>query len=89
MNQIPQDTIDQIRDSSEILDVVSDYVELRRRGRNYFGLCPFHPEKTPSFSVAPDKQIYHCFGCGAGGNVRQGDGGGGGNGCEEYKYIAK
>ena len=69
MNQIPQDTIDQIRDSSEILDVVSDYVELRRRGRNYFGLCPFHPEKTPSFSVAPDKQIYHCFGCGAGGNA--------------------
>ena len=47
VNQIPQDTIDQIRDSSEILDVVSDYVELRRRGRNYFGLCPFHPEKTP------------------------------------------
>ncbi len=69
VNQIPQDTIDQIRDSSEILDVVSDYVELRRRGRNYFGLCPFHPEKTPSFSVAPDKQIYHCFGCGAGGNA--------------------
>ncbi|MBF88049.1 MAG: DNA primase [Candidatus Marinimicrobia bacterium] len=68
MKQIPQDTIDQIRDSSEILDIISDYVELRQRGRNYFGLCPFHPEKTPSFSVAPDKQIYHCFGCGAGGN---------------------
>ncbi|MEE2876780.1 MAG: DNA primase [Candidatus Neomarinimicrobiota bacterium] len=67
--RIPQDTIDRIRDSAEILDVVSDYVELRRRGRNHFGLCPFHPEKTPSFSVAPDKQIYHCFGCGAGGNA--------------------
>ena len=69
MARIPQDTIDRIRDSAEILDVVSDYVELRRRGRNHFGLCPFHPEKTPSFSVAPDKQIYHCFGCGAGGNA--------------------
>ncbi|HIN61794.1 MAG TPA: DNA primase, partial [Candidatus Marinimicrobia bacterium] len=66
---VPQDTIDRIRDSAEILDVVSDYVELRRRGRNYFGLCPFHTEKTPSFSVAPDKQIYHCFGCGTGGNA--------------------
>jgi len=67
--RVPQDTIDRIRDSAEILDVVSDYVELRRRGRNYFGLCPFHTEKTPSFSVAPDKQIYHCFGCGTGGNA--------------------
>ncbi|MBH31075.1 MAG: DNA primase [Candidatus Marinimicrobia bacterium] len=67
--RIPPDTIDRIRDSAEILDVISDYVELRRRGRNHFGLCPFHPEKTPSFSVAPDKQIYHCFGCGAGGNA--------------------
>ena len=69
MARVPQDTIDRIRDSAEILDVVSDYVELRRRGRNYFGLCPFHTEKTPSFSVAPDKQIYHCFGCGTGGNA--------------------
>ena len=69
MARVPQDTIDRIRDSAEILDVVSDYVELRRRGRNYFGLCPFHTEKTPSFSVAPDKQIYHCFGCGTGGNT--------------------
>ena len=69
MARVPQDSIDRIRDSAEILDVVSDYVELRRRGRNYFGLCPFHTEKTPSFSVAPDKQIYHCFGCGTGGNA--------------------
>lgn len=69
MARIPQETIDRIRDSAEILDIVSDYVELRRRGRNFFGLCPFHPEKTPSFSVAPDKQIFHCFGCGTGGNV--------------------
>ena len=50
-------------------DIVAQYVDLKKRGRNYFGLCPFHSEKTPSFSVAPDKQIYHCFGCGAGGNV--------------------
>ena len=51
------------------MDVISDYVQLKRSGRNYFGRCPFHNEKTPSFSVSPDKQIYHCFGCGAGGNV--------------------
>lgn len=69
MARIPRDTIDRIRDSADILDVVSDYVELKRRGKNFFGLCPFHTEKTPSFSIAPDKQIYHCFGCGSGGNV--------------------
>ncbi|MFQ6616339.1 MAG: DNA primase [Fidelibacterota bacterium] len=69
MGRIRQETIDQIRDTADILDVVSDYVDLRKRGRNFFGLCPFHPETTPSFSVAPDKQIFHCFGCGTGGNV--------------------
>ncbi len=69
MARISPDIIDRIRDSTDILDVVSEYVELRRRGKNYFGLCPFHTEKTPSFSVAPDKQIFHCFGCGRGGNV--------------------
>lgn len=69
MARISQDTIDRIRDTADILDVVSDHVEMRRRGRNFFGLCPFHTEKTPSFSVAPDKQIFHCFGCGVGGNV--------------------
>ena len=49
---------------SEVRDVISQYVHLKRSGRNYFGLCPFHNEKSPSFSVSPDKQIFHCFGCG-------------------------
>lgn len=69
MPLIPEHTIEQIRDANDIVDVVSDYVQLKRSGRNWFGRCPFHDEKTPSFSVSPDKQIYHCFGCGAGGNV--------------------
>ncbi len=69
MARIPQETIDQIRETADILDIVSDYVDLKRRGRNFFGLCPFHVEKTPSFSVAPEKQIFHCFGCGKGGNI--------------------
>ena len=68
MARIPQETIDRIRDSADIVDVVSRHVDLKKRGRNFFGLCPFHTEKTPSFSVAPDKGIYHCFGCGNGGN---------------------
>jgi len=67
--RIPQDTIDRIRDSADIVDVVSHHVDLTKRGRNFFGLCPFHNEKTPSFSVAPDKGIYHCFGCGNGGSA--------------------
>lgn len=67
--QIPQDTIDTIRDRTDIAEVVAQYVELRRTGSNFKGLCPFHQEKTPSFVVSPDKQIYHCFGCGSGGNV--------------------
>ncbi len=66
---IPQDKIDQVRLASDIADVVSGYVTLKKRGKNYFGLCPFHQEKTASFSVNPDLQIFHCFGCGAGGNV--------------------
>ena len=69
MARIPQDIIERVRDSADIVDVVSQYVELKQRGANYFGLCPFHSEKTPSFSVAPAKQIYHCFGCNSGGNV--------------------
>ena len=69
MTRIPQDTIDRIRDSADIVDVVSHHVDLKKRGKNFFGLCPFHNEKTPSFSVAPDKGIYHCFGCGNGGNA--------------------
>jgi hypothetical protein len=52
-----------------ILDVVGQYVQLRKMGREYVGLCPFHVEKTPSFAVSPDKQLFHCFGCGAGGNI--------------------
>ena len=69
MARIPEETIERIRNTADIYDVVAQYVDLKKKGRNYFGLCPFHSEKTPSFSVAPDKQIYHCFGCGAGGNV--------------------
>ena len=69
MAQIPQEIIDQVRFASDIVDVISGYLALRRKGQNYFGLCPFHKEKTPSFSVNPDLQIFHCFGCGVGGNV--------------------
>ena len=61
--------IEEIRSSNDIVDVISQYVILKRSGRNFFGLCPFHKEKSPSFSVSPDKQIFHCFGCGVGGNV--------------------
>ena len=61
--------LDEVRNSNDIVDVISQYISLKRSGRNYFGLCPFHNEKSPSFSVSPDKQIFHCFGCGVGGNV--------------------
>ena len=61
--------LDELAARNDIVDVVSGYVELKRKGANYFGLCPFHSEKTPSFSVAPDKQMYHCFGCKKGGGV--------------------
>ncbi len=67
--RIPEEKIEAIRKSTDIVDVISDYVQLKKQGRNFFGLCPFHGESTPSFSVAPDKQIYHCFGCGTGGNA--------------------
>ena len=63
------DIIEEVRQKNDIVDVVSQYVRLSRRGSTYFGLCPFHNEKTPSFSVTPGKQMYYCFGCGAGGNV--------------------
>ncbi len=66
--KIPEHVIEQIRSQSDIVDVISDYMQLTKRGRNYFGLCPFHGEQTPSFSVSQEKQIFHCFGCGAGGN---------------------
>ena len=68
-NKIPEQLIEQIRSQSDIVDVISEYMQLTKRGRNWFGLCPFHGEQTPSFSVSEDKQIFHCFGCGAGGNA--------------------
>ena len=64
----PEDIVEEVRRRNDIVDVISPYVKLTRRGGNYFGLCPFHSEKTPSFSVSPQKQMYYCFGCGAGGN---------------------
>ena len=66
---IDQATIDRILDAAQIVDVVSEFVTLRRRGVNYIGLCPFHNEKTPSFSVSPSKGLCKCFSCGKGGNV--------------------
>lgn len=63
------DTIEQVRQATDIVDVVSEHVSLRKQGRNMVGCCPFHDEKTPSFSVSPEKQFYYCFGCGAGGNA--------------------
>lgn len=63
------DVIEEVRTRNDIVDVVSGYVKLQRKGSSYFGLCPFHNEKSPSFSVSPSKQMYYCFGCGAGGNV--------------------
>lgn len=67
--RISEHKIEEIRSSANIVDIISEYVQLRKRGKNYIGLCPFHKEKTPSFSVSEDKQIYHCFGCHNGGNV--------------------
>ncbi|MCP9332184.1 DNA primase [Lentilactobacillus hilgardii] len=67
--KIPEDVIEQVRSQVNIVDVVSQYVQLKQSGKNLFGLCPFHEERTPSFSVSEDKQIFHCFSCGRGGNV--------------------
>ncbi|WP_010243210.1 DNA primase [Acetivibrio cellulolyticus] len=67
----PEELIEEIRMNNDILDVVGEYVKLEKKGKNYFGLCPFHREKTPSFSVDNTKQMYHCFGCGKGGSVIQ------------------
>ena len=61
--------VEEVRMKNDIVDVISDYVKLQKKGSSYFGLCPFHNEKSPSFSVSPGKQMYYCFGCGAGGNV--------------------
>ena len=69
MARIPEHIIEQIKESNDIVDVVSSYMSLTRKGQNYWARCPFHQEKTASFSVNPSKQIYHCFGCGVGGNV--------------------
>jgi len=66
---LPDDWIEEVRGRSDIVDVVSEYVALKPSGKGFFGLCPFHAEKTPSFHVNPEKQLYHCFGCGVGGNV--------------------
>ncbi|MBU0278137.1 MULTISPECIES: DNA primase [unclassified Gemella] len=71
MSKISQKDIDYIFDNIDIVDLVSEYVKLEKRGRNYIGLCPFHNEKTPSFTVSPEKKISHCFGCGKGGNIFQ------------------
>jgi DNA primase len=67
--RIPDLKIDEVRSASNIVDVISSYVRLKKRGKNFIGLCPFHQEKTPSFNVSPEKQMYYCFGCGNGGNV--------------------
>ena len=69
MTRYSDELIEEIRSSNDIVDIISQYVVLKRSGRNFFGLCPFHKEKSPSFSVSPDRQIFHCFGCGVGGNV--------------------
>ena len=69
MPRYSDEIIEEVRQTNDIVDIISQYVHLKRSGRNFFGLCPFHNEKSPSFSVSPDKQIFHCVGCGVGGNV--------------------
>ena len=66
---IPEDKISEIKNTVDIVDIISDSVLLKKKGRNFVGLCPFHSEKTPSFTVSSEKQIFHCFGCGTGGNA--------------------
>ena len=65
----PEEVIEEVRTRNDIVDIISGYVKLQKKGSNYFGLCPFHHEKSPSFSVSQSKQMYHCFGCGVSGNV--------------------
>ena len=67
--RIADDKIDEVRNANDIVEVISGYVQLKKRGKNYLGLCPFHTEKTPSFTVSAEKQMYHCFGCSKGGNI--------------------
>jgi len=66
---IPQETIEQVREATDIVQIVGEYVRLKKKGRDQWACCPFHTEKTPSFKVSPDRQLFHCFGCGKGGNV--------------------
>jgi len=66
---IPEETIEEVRMRTDIVEVISEYVTLQRKGKNYWGLCPFHSEKTPSFTVTPEKQMFYCFGCNVGGNI--------------------
>ena len=66
---IPEPVLEQIRQSNDVVEVIGSYFPLKRAGANFRALCPFHKEKTPSFNVNPQKQIWHCFGCGAGGDV--------------------
>lgn len=63
------EVIEEVRARNDVVDVIGGYIHLQKKGSNYFGLCPFHNEKSPSFSVSPQKQMYYCFGCGKGGNV--------------------
>ncbi|MGD1854541.1 MAG: CHC2 zinc finger domain-containing protein [Leptolyngbyaceae cyanobacterium] len=67
--RIHPDTIDDVRQRADIVDVVSEHVVLKKQGKDFTGLCPFHDDKSPSFSVSPSKQFYYCFSCGAGGNA--------------------
>ncbi|HAH19513.1 MAG TPA: DNA primase, partial [Candidatus Omnitrophica bacterium] len=69
MGLIPESTLEEILSRVDIVELISGYIPLKRIGRSYKALCPFHHEKTPSFIVNPDKQIFHCFGCSAGGNA--------------------
>ncbi len=66
-----QEFIENVKNANDIIDVANSYISLKKKGNSYFGLCPFHREKTPSFAISQDKQIYHCFGCGEGGTVIQ------------------
>ena len=69
MPKYSEEIIQRVIEANDIIDVVSQYVQLKKSGHSYMGCCPFHNERTPSFSVSQDKQLYHCFGCGVGGNV--------------------
>ena len=70
MSRINEETVREIRERCDIVEVISGYLPLKRSGANFQGLCPFHQEKSPSFNVNAPRQIFHCFGCGTGGNVR-------------------